>query len=124
MDQKQIMRKEKTMSNKTYHKGIKEITDQLFLGLDPIDEGKMFGYPGYYINRKLVCTVFEDSVCLKLPLKRVESLVNEPGISQYMAMGNRRMKEWILIKRPNPKDYLKDKKLFLEAHAYVLSLTT
>lgn len=112
------------MSAILYHKGIKSVIDQMLLGLEDVVEGKMFGYPGYYINKKLVACVFEENICLKLPLERVKVLLKEPGITQYMAMGTRLMKEWVLITRKNPKDYLKDQKLFKEAHAYVHLLTT
>lgn len=83
-------------------------------------EGKMFGMPAFKTGGKVFACVYGDGVCVKLPADRVAALENTPGFAPFTPMG-RKMKEWVLVIRKNPKDYKKDEALFREAATFVES---
>ena len=85
--------------------------------------------PGVVVKRKLTSANFTvkkkvfaftkgDGVVLKLPPEAVKRLV-EVGAASMLVMGNRTMKEWIVIRFKNPSDLKKQLGLFKEAMAFV-----
>lgn len=105
-----------------FNENHKKVLDEMLLEIPGVKPGKMFGLPGYYINGKLFACVWEDGVSLKVPNKVREKLLKRKGVEPFVPMENRPMKEWVLIKRKNPRDYLKFEDAFISALEYVLSL--
>ena len=54
------------MAKARYNQKIKESLDLFLLGLPGIVPGKMFGYPAYYVGKKLFACVYEDGVGIKV----------------------------------------------------------
>jgi hypothetical protein len=100
------------MAKAKYNQDIKEKLDSILLELPGVTAGKMFGYPAYYVGKKLFACVYEDGVGLKVPQGLAEELVKTEGITYFQPMGRAKMKEWVQINRLEPNDYLKDKDIF------------
>lgn len=111
------------MNNVRFNPKHKEVLDDFLLKIPEVRAGKMFGYPAYYVGRKLFASLYLDGVCLKLPKPRVDELLTQEDYGSFEPMG-KKMKEWILITHKNFEDYLEDKKIFSESIQYVLSLMT
>ena len=81
----------------------------------------MFGYPAYYINRKLFACIYENGVGIKVPEKVAESLVGRKGIVRFLPRGRKPMKEWIQINREHSEDYRRDQEILKISIDYVSS---
>jgi hypothetical protein len=109
------------MVTPSFNKDHKDVLDLILLKLPKVKEGKMFGYPAYYIQGKLFACIMEGGVCLKIPEPIVQKLIKEKRAIAFKRMG-RTMREWVQLDRKNSKDYIKDKVIFKESAEYVLSL--
>jgi len=100
----------------------KEILDSLLLDNPEVSLGKMFGYPAYYVGGKMFASFFEEGVCVKVPENVANELMQREGIEPFYPRG-RRMREWVLLKRDEPEDFLNDKEIFQAAIEFVSSLS-
>jgi TfoX/Sxy family transcriptional regulator of competence genes len=101
----------------------KKVLDEMLLEIPGVEPGKMFGLPGYFINGKLFACVWEDGVSLKVPQEVRDRLLEQKGVEPFVPMKNRPMKEWVLIKKKNSKDYLDYEDSFIAAIEYVLVIS-
>ena len=99
----------------------KEVLDTFLLDMPFVKPGKMYGHPAYYVGGKLFASLFMEGVCVKVPEKLKNELLNGKEIVPFEPMG-RKMREWILINREKSEDYLKDKEIFEKSLEYVASL--
>ena len=111
------------MVNSKFNQEIKDVIDSIMLQIQGVVKGKMFGYPAYYINKKLIACIYEDGVGIKVPESLANELRRQEGITNFQPMGRRKMKEWIQINRENPKEFLKDIGIFEASVAYVTQLS-
>ena len=81
----------------------------------------MFGYPAYYINKRMFACVYEEGIGIKIPENLAEELVGREGITYFQPMGRWKMREWIQIERKNPEDYVKDIDIFISSINFVAS---
>lgn len=91
---------------------------RLFSAWPEVREGKMFGYPAFYVGRKMFACVYGSGVGLKLPAATVPALLERPTVKWFEPMGRRRMREWIEIDRTRSADYRHDRALFEVAIGY------
>lgn len=98
---------------------IKETLDSFLLEIKGVTPGKMFGYPAYYVGKKLFACVYGDSVGIKVPEGLAKELIGSEGIINFQPMGRARMREWIQINRQDPNGYLNDKEIFKVSIEYV-----
>jgi hypothetical protein len=110
------------MSKTDYNLEIKKAIDTILLKNPVVAPGKMFGYPAYYINRRLFTCIYKDGVGVKVPENVANKLIGKKGIVHFQPLGRPKMKEWIQINRANPEDYLKDVEIFETAVRFVASL--
>jgi len=107
------------MSKTKYNQRIKETLDSLLLDYPGVISGKIFGYPAYYVRKKLFACVYEDGIGIKVPEDLAKELIGTQGIINFQPMGRAKMREWIQINRQHPNDYLKDKEIFKASIDYV-----
>lgn len=100
------------MAKARYNQKIKENLDSFLLGFIGVNPGKMFGYPAYYVRKRLFACVYEDGVGIKVPEDLANDLIKNEGIIYFQPLGRSRMKQWIQINRRNPEDYYKDIEIF------------
>jgi hypothetical protein len=99
----------------------KRVLDAMLLKIADVRPGKMFGYPGYYVDRKLFACVMGDAVAIKLPEATVAALIASDGaeIEPFRPMGGRTMKEWVQIRRTDSERYRGDEEILRNSIAFV-----
>lgn len=103
-----------------YSPEIKAVLDTLLAQDSRIRSGKMFGYPAYFVGKKLCICLYESGIGIKLPAATVARLLAEdPHASPFQPMGRRTMKEWVRVDLLSPQDYLHYDSLLDESIRYV-----
>jgi TfoX/Sxy family transcriptional regulator of competence genes len=102
-----------------YNVELKKVLDILLMSLPGVRTGKMFGYPAYYVGKKLFACVYENGVGLKLPASQVTILLDGQTYTPFQPMGRHVMKEWVQINRAEPADYQLDEALFAASVEFV-----
>ena len=110
------------MGTIAYNPEIKTVLDSLLLSSELVTPGKMFGVPAYYVGKKLFACVYENGVGLKVSAETAARLIGRDGISPFVPMGRRQMKEWIYLTRPTASAFLEDRALLESSAEYVASL--
>jgi len=110
------------MSKANFDPEVKKVIDSILFKDPSVVPGKMYGYPAYYKNRKLVACIYEKGVGVKVPEGVAEELIGKKGIVHFQPMGRAKMREWIQINRENPEDFLKDMEIFKASIDFVASL--
>ena len=104
--------------------GHEAVLDSLLLKLPSVMEGKMFGYPAYYVNGKLFACIYGERVGLKVPEDVANKLLAEKHVVPFQPLGKPKMREWIQINRAKSADYLKDINIFRTSVDFVSQLQT
>lgn len=105
-----------------YNAGHKAVLDDMLLGYPLVRAGKMFGYPAYYVGRKLCISLYEDGVGIKLPAATVARLLKtDPNATPFQPMGKSRMKEWVQLNARDSDEYRRYRPIFEESIQFVLS---
>ena len=107
------------MSPATFNPHHKEVLDAILLQMPGVVAGTMFGYPAYYINKKLFACLYEEGIGIKVPEQVADSRVGKKGIIRFQPKGRRPMKEWIQINHERSEDYRKDEELLRISVDYV-----
>jgi hypothetical protein len=100
------------MGNVNFNIEHKRVLDSFLLEIPGVVSGKMFGYPAYYINKKLFACVYENGVGIKIPENKANELIGKKGIIHFQPLGRAKMREWIQLNREKSEDYLKDQEVF------------
>jgi len=110
------------MGKANYNPEIKNVVDSFLLKIPIVVPGKMFGFPAYYVNKKLFACVYEEGVGVKVPFELAIVLIGKEGIIPFMPMGRKKMKEWIQINRELPENYFNDIEIFKKSIEFVANL--
>ena len=106
-----------------FNHGHKSVLDAMLHDLPGVRSGKMFGNPAYYAGEKLSICLVKDSVGLKLPAERVETLLAEdPNTSPFQPLGRPKMREWLQINLAESGDLEAYLPVFEESIQFVLGL--
>lgn len=111
------------MSDIVFNNEIKIFIDSILLKIPGVVAGKMFGFPAYFINKKLFACIYENGIGVKIPANMASELIGKDGIIHFQPLGKSKMKEWIQISRDNPDEYIRDMEIFLESVKFVSHLT-
>jgi hypothetical protein len=99
----------------------KFILDEMLLGHPHIRPGKMFGFPAYYVGKKLCICLYEGGVGVKLPEVSAMSLLKlDPNIVPFQPLGKPKMREWIQINLDRSEDYRQYQSVFDESIHFLL----
>lgn len=100
----------------------KILLDDLLLNHPFVRPGKMFGYPAYYVGKKLCICLYEEGVGLKLPAPTAARLLEtDPNIIPFQPMGKAKMREWVQINVSRSEEYRQYMSVFEESIAYLRS---
>ena len=100
----------------------KVVLDELLLNIPNLRAGKMFGFPAYFVGKKLCICLYEQGVGVKLPEQSVKELLQtDRNVVPFQPMGKPKMREWIQINLNRPEDYREYMPVFAEAIGYVLA---
>ncbi len=111
------------MAKAEYSIDLKAVVEPLMFKMPKVLPGKMFGYPAYYVNGKLMACIVGDGLGLKVPEKLAAELIETGRAVCFQPLGRRRMREWIELKVENPEDILQETALLETSRQYILSLT-
>ncbi|HXV97716.1 MAG TPA: hypothetical protein VEC93_04770 [Anaerolineae bacterium] len=75
-------------------------------------------HASFLVGKKVFAYTQEDGVVIKLPQEKIKELVGKKNAAP-LVMGQRVMKEWVVIKHKDPEAYKEDIELFKEAIAFV-----
>ena len=98
----------------------KAVLDDLLLGHPLVRPGKMFGYPAYYVGRKLCICLYEQGVGVKLPEKTAAQLLQtDKNVIPFQPLGKPKMREWVQINLSRSEDYRQYRAVFDESISYL-----
>ncbi len=109
------------MSEKRYDEVIKAKIDELLLVMPGVKASKAFGHPAYKINGKIFAFVGDKGISIKLPVARVQALIDGKVMRPFEVAEGYVWKEWISIQRDSSEDYEQDVDLFEESVEFLLS---
>lgn len=101
----------------------KEVLDRILLDIPGVTAGKMFGFPAYFIGKKLFACVYGVGVGVKLATELAEELLTRHDVIPFQPYGKPRMKNWVQINRSHSEDYADDASVFRTSVDYVSQLT-
>lgn len=96
------------VSKPTFAASHKATLDALLLTMPGVAEGKMFGYPAYYVNGRLFACIYGEGVGVKVPEPVARQLVAKRHVVPFRPFGKPPMREWIQLNRDRSADYHKD----------------
>ena len=97
----------------------KAVLDDLLLGDPRVRPGKMFGFPAYYVGKKLCICLYEQGVGVKLPEPSAAKLLEaDRNVVPFQPLGRTRMRQWIQINLKRSEDYKRYQAVFDEAIGY------
>ena len=89
-----------------YNPEHKAVLDDTLLDHPDVRPGKMFGYPAYYVGKKLSICLFEQGVGVKLPQSlAAQLLADDRNVVPFQPLGRPKMREWIQINLDRSEDY-------------------
>lgn len=59
----------------------------------------MFGYPAFFVGRKMFACVYHDQLGLKVPGELASRLKAQDGYADFCPMGHAPMREWVAVER-------------------------
>jgi hypothetical protein len=99
----------------------KAVLDDLLLDHPDVRPGKMFGFPAYYVGKKLCICLYEQGVGVKLPEQSAAKLLDaDENVIPFQPLGKPKMREWIQINLSRSEDYRQYKSVFDESIQYLL----
>jgi len=100
----------------------KTVLDDLFLDHPDVRPGKMFGFPAYYVGKKLCICLYEQGVAVKLPEKSAARLLEaDQNVIAFQPFEKSKMREWIQINLRRSEDYRLYMSVFDESILYLLA---
>jgi len=104
-----------------YNPEHKRVLDELLLGNPLVRPGKMFGFPAYYVGKKLCICLYEEGVGVKIPEQTVARLLEtDRNTVPFQPLGKAKMREWIQINLNRSEDYSQYMSVFEESIQYLL----
>lgn len=108
------------MDEMKFRQSHKDVLDRLLLQDPRVRPGAMFGYPAYYVGRKMAMCLYEGGVGLKVPEGVVAQLLEgDPNAVPFQPLGKRRMREWVQINLENSDEYGRYVSVFEQSIEYV-----
>lgn len=100
----------------------KQVLDEIFGGIPDVRLAKAFGYPGYYLGKKMIACVYEDGLGIKVPQELAQKLLSDGRALPFKPYNRHTMRQWVFVVHENPDDYKKDMDIILSAVEYISSL--
>lgn len=99
----------------------KAVLDDMLLGYPHVRPGRMFGFPAYYVGKKLCICLYEEGVGIKLPEQSAAKLLEaDPNTIPFRPMGKPKMREWVQINLSRSEEYRRYASVFEESMDYLL----
>ena len=106
------------MANK-YNEQFVPVMDDLMLGMAEVEQGKMFGIPGYMVKGKLAVGFYEQGVIAKVGRDKAQALISGGSAQAFEPQPGRVWKDWVLLTVASPEGLRTHSDLFKSAVRYV-----
>jgi len=104
-----------------YNANHKIVLDDLLLDHPYVHPGNMFGYPAYYVGKKLSICLYDKGVGIRLPEQSaVRLLKTDQNITPFQPLGKPKMCEWVQINLESSEGYREYLPVFEESIQYLL----
>lgn len=100
----------------------KKVLDEIFGGLPGVRFAKAFGYPGYYLGKKMIACVYEEGLGIKVSSDLAQKLLADGRALPFKPYGRHTMRQWVFVVHENPADFKKDMDVISAAVEYISSL--
>ena len=84
-----------------------------------VREGQMFGYPAFFVGRRMFACVHGAGIGLKVPAPLAVVLLRRTDTVPFQPHGRKPMREWIQINRAVSADYADDQDVLAAARSFV-----
>jgi TfoX/Sxy family transcriptional regulator of competence genes len=91
----------------------------LLAGLPGVHEGKMFGFPAFFVGQKLFACVYGDVVGFKVAEETAVKLLEDPRFAPFQPRGRRKMREWVQFRCSPHEEIDSYEQLLLASYEYV-----
>jgi hypothetical protein len=108
----------RTPPKESHRAEVAEVVGRVLADVRGVRSGKMFGFPAFFVGRRLFACVFGSGLALKLPPPVLARVLAQPGVSRFEPYG-RKMREWAHVVHETAGEYAQDAELLLEAARYV-----
>lgn len=98
-----------------------EIFCSMLEDLPGVTTTQHMGHTSFLTGKNVFAFTRTEGVALKLPRDKAQALVLT-GDAEFLAMGKRTMKEWVVIQHDGLETYRKNRNLLIEAKTFVASL--
>ena len=98
----------------------KLVLDEMLLTHPLVHPGKMFGFPAYFVGKKLCACLYEQGVGIKLPGETAARLLHDdPNVIPFEPYGRRKMRSWVQINLTRSEEYRQYIAVFEESIQHV-----
>ena len=113
------------MENSRYWPELKTEVDSILLKNPLVKEGKMFGYPAYYVNNKLAICHYHEGLAMKLHEDDIDNLQNNGMVlsEPFCPMGKRMGKNWTIVFPKSSKEIKIIEDVLLASIEYLSEVT-
>jgi hypothetical protein len=91
----------------------------LLAGLPGVREGKMFGFPAFFVGKKIFACVYGEVVGFKVPQDLAAKLLEDPGFAPFQPQGRHRMREWVQFPCAPHEEINRYEEILLASYEYV-----
>lgn len=105
--------------NEKFNRLLHEHIRALLAPYPEVREGRMFGYPAFFVGKRMFACLYGEGLGLKLPAGNVALLLGRPGVVPFRPHGKPAMREWIQINHAQPESYQQDMPIILTAIQFV-----
>lgn len=107
-----------------YSPDLKAKVDSLLLDRPCGTEGHMFGYPAYYVNKKLAICHYGEGIALKLPAEEATALKeSDPACNAFCPMGKSMGRHWVILYPENSNKILEYAQVLRASVSYLKKVT-
>lgn len=79
----------------------------------------MFGYPAFFVGRRMFACVYGDGVGVKVPVELAAELLLRRDTRAFRPQGRSTMREWVQIDHARSSDYEADLHVLLASKRFV-----
>lgn len=113
------------MNNPRFWPELKKEVDAILSKHPLVREGKMFGYPAYYVNDKLALCHYGEGLAIKLPESAVSKLSLNSSVRSkpFCPMGKKMGSNWVIAFPINPGQIREIQSFLLESVEFIKGQT-
>ena len=109
------------MSGSNYREDIIDAIETRLMQYPEVHKGRMFGHPGFSIQKRFFCFAYEDGLALKLCKTDYAEALQLEETEPFKPGGSSPMGTWIILTYPEAEEYLEHWEWLEKAMAYIVT---